>query len=233
MALPKIDLPLFEVELPSTGEKVMLRPYTVKEEKILLVAQESEESGSELIATKQVVGNCLFDKNLDDLPLFDMEYLMLQLRARSVDNMMEFRITDPDTEELIDLELQIDDVKLAEDPNHSKEIKLNDDYTLFLKYPSMDTMIVIADMQADDPMVPYNIMVNCLDYVASEDEIEHFKDYTDEEITTFMDGIPTRDLKKITEFFETAPKLRHEIKYKNKEGKEQTFVIEGNRSFFI
>lgn len=97
----------------------------------------------------------------------------------------------------------------------------------------MDTMIVIADMQADDPMVPYNIMVNCLDYVASEDEIEHFKDYTDEEITTFMDGIPTKDLQRITEFFETAPKLRHEIKYKNKEGKEQTFVIEGNRSFFI
>ena len=233
MPLPKIDLPLFEVSLPSTGEKVMLRPYTVKEEKILLVAQESDESGSELIATKQVVGNCLFEKNLDDLPLFDMEFLMLQLRARSVDNMMEFRITDPDTEELIDLELQIDDVTLAEDPNHSKEIKLNDDYTLFLKYPSMDTMIVIADMQADDPMVPYNIMVNCLDYIASEDEIEHFKDYTDEEITTFMDGIPTRDLKKITDFFETSPKLRHEIKYKNNTGKERTFVIEGNRSFFI
>jgi len=233
MPLPKIDLPLFEVSLPSTGEKVMLRPYTVKEEKILLVAQESDESGSELIATKQVVGNCLFEKNLDDLPLFDMEFLMLQLRARSVDNMMEFRITDPDTEELIDLELQIDDVKLTEDPKHTKEIKLNDDYTLFLKYPSMDTMIVIADMQADDPMVPYNIMVNCLDYIASEDEIEHFKDYTDEEITTFMDGIPTRDLKKITDFFETSPKLRHEIKYKNNTGKERTFVIEGNRSFFI
>tara|TARA_B110000459_G_C16511257_1_gene448049 strand:+ start:19 stop:720 length:702 start_codon:yes stop_codon:yes gene_type:complete len=233
MPLPKIDLPLFEVSLPSTGEKVMLRPYTVKEEKILLVAQESDESGSELIATKQVVGNCLFEKNLDDLPLFDMEFLMLQLRARSVDNKMEFRITDPDTEELIDLELQIDDVKLTEDPKHTKEIKLNDDYTLFLKYPSMDTMIVIADMQADDPMVPYNIMVNCLDYIASEDEIEHFKDYTDEEITTFMDGIPTRDLKKITDFFETSPKLRHEIKYKNNTGKERTFVIEGNRSFFI
>jgi len=233
MALPKIDLPLFEVDLPSTGEKIKMRPYTVKEEKILLVGQESDDSDSELLATRQVVNNCLQDIDAGDLPLFDLEYLLLQLRSRSVDNKVSFSIKDPETEEPLQFDLDIEDVKIEYDENHSKEIKINDKYTLFLRYPSINDMIKLADLPADDPLTSYNIMVNCLDYIASDDEVENFKDYKDTEIEEFMEGLPNSVLNKITTFFETMPKLRHEIKYQNNKGEDKVFVIEGNRSFFI
>lgn len=233
MALPKIDLPLFETILPSTGETIKLRPYTVKEEKILLVAQESEDPAAEILATKQVVNNCLQGIDCEDLPMFDIEYLLLKLRSRSVDNKMVFSIKDPETEESISIELNIDELELKTDEGHTNEVKINEQYTLFLKYPSINTMLRLMDMDPADPLVSYNIMVSCLDKIASDDEIEYFKDYTDAEIQTFMEDLPNTTLQKVTNFFETMPKLRHEVKYKNKEGKEQTFVIEGNRSFFI
>lgn len=233
MALPKIDLPIFELELPSTGEKIKYRPFTVKEEKILLVAQESKDGQQEVLATKQVVNNCLIDKDISNLAMFDLEYVLLILRSRSVDNSMTFNVRDPDTKESVTLELDIENIKLVKIDNHTNKVKINEEYTLFLKYPTIDQYIDISNMDSADPLVNYYIMVSCLDNVASEDEIHHFKDYKPEEVDAFMEGVTGEVVKQIQTFFETMPRLRHELKYTNKEGKEQTFVLEGMRTFFM
>jgi hypothetical protein len=233
MGLPKIDLPIMEIELPSSGEKVKYRPFTVREEKILLVGQSSDDPTQEMLAAKQVVNNCLLDKDVSELAMFDLEYILLILRARSVNNLIEFKIKDPDTNEPVDLSLDIDQVSLKRFDGHTNEIAINDVYTLFLKYPTIDEFVKIASLDEDDPLADYFMLCTCIDYVASEDEVYYFKDYNQEEINTFMDDLSGESIKAIQKFFETMPRLRHEIPYTNKEGKEQTFVIEGLRSFFI
>jgi len=232
MALPKIDLPIFELTLPSTGEKIKYRSFTVKEEKILLVAQESKDPSQEILATKQVVNNCLIDKDVSDLAMFDLEFILLTLRSRSVDNTITFNVVDPETKENVSLTLDLDSVSLLRDDNHSKEIAINSEYKLFLKYPTIDQYITISTIDTSDPLVNYFIMISCLDYVASEDELHHFKDHTKEEVDAFMEDVSGEVLKKIQNFFETMPRLRHDLKYTNKNGTEQTFVIEGMRTFF-
>lgn len=233
MALPKIDLPISELELPSTGEKVKYRPFTVKEEKILLVAQESNDPEQEIIASKQIVNNCLIDKDVGTLAMFDLEYVLLMLRAKSVDNNIDFGIKDPDTDETVQLTLNIEDVKVIRNDEHTNQVRVNDEYVLFLKYPTIDEFIKIISLDPDDPLVNYFIMVTCLDKLASEDEVYDFNEYTDDQIDEFMENMTSDVLRGIQNFFETTPKLRHEITYKNKNNEEKTFVIEGMRSFFI
>lgn len=233
MALPKIDLPIFELTLPSTGEKIKYRPFTVKEEKILLVGQESEEPAQQILASKQVVNNCLIDKDISELAMFDLEYILLVLRSKSVDNTVKFSVTDPDTEEKVPLELDLDKVIITRDEEHSREIRVNQDYVLYLKYPTIDQLIKMMEMDQKDPLVNYTVMVSCLDKIASEDEVYSFKDYTQEEIDQFMESLQGDIVKKIEKFFSTMPKIRHEIKYKNKNDVEKTFVIEGMRTFFM
>jgi hypothetical protein len=233
MALPKIDLPIFEMNLPSNGEKVQYRPFTVKEEKILLVAQESKDGSQEIIASKQIVNNCLIGKDVSELAMFDLEYVLLVLRSKSVDNTITFAIKDPDTEESIKLELDIENIRVTKDENHTNEIKISEDYILYLKYPTINEFIKISELDPKDPLVNYFMMISCLDKVASADEVYNFKDYSPEEIDTFMEDLTGSVIKGIQTFFETMPKLRHEMKYKNKNGDDRTFVIEGMRSFFI
>lgn len=231
--LPKIDLPVYECLLPSTGEKIKYRVFTVKEEKILLVAQESNDPAQEVLATKQVVNNCLVDKDVSELAMFDLEYILLLLRSRSVDNNVKFNVNDPDTGESHSLEVDLETIQFIQSEEHTNKVQINDDYTLFLKYPTIDQFMQISQMDQEDPLVSYFILLSCLDKVASEDEVFHFKNYSEKEIDQFMEDISGEVLKGIQKFFETMPKLRHEIKYTNSEEKEQTFVIEGTRTFFI
>ena len=235
MALPKIDLPLFEMTLPTTQKVVKYRQYTVKEEKILLVANESKDAMQEILALKQVVNNCLIDIDVEDLPMVDIEYAYLMLRSKSVDNSLDFNIKDPDSDETVNLKLDIDDIKIniGDDFEESSKIKLNDDYTLFLKLPNIDNFIKIIEMDPKDPLVNYFILISCLDKVASEDEIHEFKNYTRNEIDAFMETLTNAVISKIQKFFENMPRLRHEMKYVNSNGNEKTFVIEGMRTFFI
>jgi hypothetical protein len=232
MGLPKIDLPLFEAELPSSGKKFKYRPFTVKEEKILLVAQESNETTQEILSVKQVVNNCLIDMDIEELAMFDLEFVMLLLRARSVDNEIKFSITDPDTDESIELLLDVEEVKLTKDEAHTNQVKINDVYTLILKYPTIDDYIKTQQMDPTDPLINYVMMLNCLDQLVSDDEVHNFKDYQDEEIDGFVETFSGEVVKGIQNFFTTIPKLRHELKYVNKDGTPKTFVIEGMKSFF-
>lgn len=232
MALPKIDLPIFELDLPSTGEKIKYRPFTVKEEKILLVAQESKDPTQEILASKQIVNNCLVDKDVSDLAMFDLEYILLILRSRSVDNNIGFNIKDPDTEENVKLMLDLEKVSLTRFEDHTNEIIINDDYVLFLRYPTIDEFIKIVETDVNDPLLNYLLMVSCLEKLASEDEVHYFKEYSPEDVDAFMENLDGNVIKQIQKFFETMPKLRHEMNYTNKDGNDKTFVIEGMRSFF-
>jgi len=232
MTLPKIDLPIYEMELPSTGETVKYRPFTVKEEKILLVAQASKDSTQEMVASKQIVNNCLIDYDVMKLAMFDLELILLTLRSKSVDNLIEMQITDPDTDETVDISIDLMDTEVIKNDKHSNQVKINDDYTLILKYPSIDEYIRITEMDEDDPLVSYQIMVSCLDKVASEDEVYEFSKYSQKEIDQFMEDVTTPVVDGIRLFFETMPKIRHTKTYKNKNGDTKNFVIEGMRSFF-
>ena len=221
-----------ELTLPSTGEKIKYRPFTVKEEKILLVGQQSDDPEMEILSSKQVINNCLIDKNVDDLAIFDLEYILLYLRARSVNNVISFTIKDSDTDEDIPLELDIDNITIVTKKEHSKEIAISDDYKLFLRYPTINEFLQLVTADKEDPLVDYIMLVSCIDYIASDDEVHYFKDYSEEQINEFMESLSGDVVRKITEFFSTMPRLRHEMKYTNSEGTEKTFVIEGMRSFF-
>jgi hypothetical protein len=233
MPLPKIDVPTFDMELPSSRKKIKYRPFTVKEEKILLVAQESNDVKSAIEAVKQVVNNCLIDSDIEDFAMFDLEYILLLLRSKSVDNNVKFAIKDPDTNESVELELNLDDVKVTTVEDHTNKIKVNDMYTMFLKYPTIEQFVEFVEGDKEDPLVTYNIMVSCLDKVASESEVYKFSDFSRKEIDDFMDDLSGDVLIQIKKFFDTMPKLRHEMHYKNKNGDDRTFVLEGMQSFFI
>ena len=233
MSLPKIDMPTFEMVLPSSGEIVKYRPFTVKEEKILLIAQEGDDIKSAINAVKQVVNNCLIDVNIEKFSMFDLEYILLLLRSKSVDNNVKFAIRDPDTDETVELELDLDDVKVTTVDEHTNKVRVNEEYTMFLRYPTINQFVEFIDGDQEDPLVTYNIMVSCLDKVASESEVFNFKDFSREEIDKFMDDLSGDVLVQIKQFFDTMPKLRHEMKYINKNGNDKIFVLEGMKSFFI
>jgi len=165
--------------------------------------------------------------------MFDLEYVILMLRSKSVDNNIRFAVKDPETKETVELEIDINDVKVTRSEEHTNKIAINDEYTLYLRYPTIGEFIKIAKSDPKDPLINYFIMISCLDKIVSGDTVYKMEDYTDQEIDEFMENLQGDVVKKIQAFFETMPKLRHELKYKNKNGNEQTFVIEGMRSFFI
>lgn len=232
MSLPKIDLPINEMELPSTGKKVRYRPFTVKEEKLLLVAAETKDPAAELLAVKQVVNNCLLDADINEISMLDLELIFLRIRANSISNVTEFMLVDPDTKEQVKVDFDINELEIIRDPDHSEEIQINDDLVLYLKHPTIDDFTKIVGMNPNDPLVNYTIMVSCLKSIATSDEVHDFKDYSEQEIADFMDNMSADIIRKITRFFETMPKLRKELKYTNSNGDDKTFVIEGMRSFF-
>lgn len=234
MPLPKIDLPIHELNLPSTGEKVRYRAFTVKEEKLMLIAKESNDTAQIVLAVHQVLNNCLIDKTIDDLAVFDIEYLLVLIRSKSINNVIDFVINDPETDEEIKLKLDLDTIKVIKSDGHTNKIKLNNDYTIFMKYPGFDLFSVFSDEEKiKDPLVYYDVMVSCIDKVVSEETVYKFSDFSKKEIDDFMDDLNGDVIENIKTFFDTMPVLRHEIKYTNNTGKEMTFVIEGTESFFI
>lgn len=232
MSLPKIKRTIFELELPSTGEKINYTPFSVKEEKILLVAQESKDIEQSILSVKQIVNNCLIDKSVDELSMFDLEYVLLLLRSKSVDNTVKFSIKDPETEESHELEFDLDTVKVTKDESHSKEIRLDDDYVLYMRYPTINEFLLMMENKTD-PETNYKIMLNCMDKLVTEDEVYKLAELEKDEVEKFLDSLDASVVKKMEKFFTTMPKMRHEITYTNSLGNEKTFVIEGLETFFI
>tara|TARA_R110000851_G_scaffold29976_2_gene81980 strand:- start:249 stop:956 length:708 start_codon:yes stop_codon:yes gene_type:complete len=234
MALPKIDQPLFEIVIPSTDKKAHFRPFTVKEEKILLIAQESKDVDQIILSIKQVLNNCLVGAEVDDLSVFDLEYIILNIRGKSVNNEILFGFQDEETEERVDVMLNVNDVNVQFDPNHSKEIVINDQYYIMMRYPSLDEVKGMQLLGEGDTEQMFSTMLSCIDILVDRttDEIYKLSDFTDKEVSDFVDGFTGTVVESIKKFYQTMPKLRHTIEYKDKNGKDKTFVVEGMESFF-
>jgi hypothetical protein len=233
MALPKIDLPLYELELPSNGKKIKFRPFTVKEEKILLIAQESKDVKQIMTAIEQIVHNCIIDYKIEDLALFDIEFILINLRSKSVDNTIDFSIKDPDTDEKVQLTLDLSQIKVHKNPEHSNKIAIDDTYTMFFKYPGLENLSRVVDAENITADQSFDILISCIDKLVSEDEVYKFSDFNKKEIDNFIESLSSDVTKEIKKFWETMPKIRNEIKYVNSNGDNKTFVVEGTQTFFI
>ena len=236
MGLPKIDAPLFTLELPSTGEKIKFRPFTVKEEKILLIAQESGEVDQIIDSIKQIINNCVIDVgDIEAYPMFDIEYMIMNIRARSVNNQAKFNIKDPETEEEVEVSFDIGDLEVSKPEGHTKNIAINETSRLVMKYPSINqlqAMIKSLNNKATESDM-YEVMLACIDTVVVDgDQVYKLADYTHEEVEAFLDDLSATTVEGIKNFFEAMATLRYEIPYTTK-GKEKVFVVEGLESFFM
>ena len=239
MALPKLTVPEYEAILPSTEKVIKYRPFLVKEEKILLTALEAEDDDIMADAIRQIVNNCVLEElDVFKLPTFDIEYLFLRLRAKSVGEKVtlglrpwgcpnnEGKLCEKSTE----VEINLEEVKVIKDENHSSKIMLNDEIGVKMKYPDIKNINII---DADSAITGMNIVRNCVDMVFTKDETFERDSFTDEELDEFIDSLNSDQFKKIKEFFDTMPTLKYTKKYKcGTCGEEKETILQGLNSFF-
>ena len=239
MPLPKINTPTYELELPSTGKKIKYRPFLVREEKILIMALESEDTKQISDAIKTVLSDCVMSRGVkvNDLSTFDIEYLFLNVRAKSVGETVEVNVTCPDDGETqVATEIFIDEIKVKKDPEHSNIIKLDDNLSLQMKYPSLNQFVESnfeVGEGSSDVDKSLSVITSCINTVFNEEESWSASDCTKKELKDFVDQMNTKQFKEVEKFFETMPKLSHTIKVKNPNTKvESEVVLEGLASFF-
>lgn len=238
MPLPKISTPTYELELPSTGETIQYRPFLVKEEKLLVIALESEDTKQITTAIKTVIKNCILTKNIkvESLPTFDIEYLFLNIRGKSVGEELEVNIVCPDDGETqVPVKINLDDIKVQKNESHTNRIKLDDSIMMQMKYPSLDQFIKsnfdFSDKNAMDQS--FELIASCIDKIFTEEEVWATSDVTKKEMNDFLESMNSSQFKDIEKFFETMPKLSHTIKVKNPVTEiESEVVLEGLASFF-
>jgi len=238
MPLPKIATPTYELELPSTGETIQYRPFLVKEEKLLVIALESEDTKQITTAIKTVIKNCIITKNIkvESLPTFDIEYLFLNIRGKSVGEELEVNIICPDDGETqVPVKIDLDDIQVQKNDEHTNRIKLDNTIMMEMKYPSLDQFIK-NNFDFDNKNVmdqSFELIGSCIDKIYTEDEVWSTADVTKKELNEFLESMNSSQFKDIEKFFETMPKLSHTIKVKNpKTEVESEVVLEGLASFF-
>jgi len=238
MPLPKIATPTYELELPSTGETVQYRPFLVKEEKVLVIALESEDTKQITTAIKSVIKNCVLTKTVkvESLPTFDIEFLFLNIRGKSVGEELEVNIICPDDGETqVPVKINLDDIKVQKNEEHSNRIKIDDSIMMEMKYPSLDQFIKNNfDFNEKNAMdQSFDLIGSCIDKIYTEDEVWVASDVTKKEISDFLESMNSSQFKGIEKFFETMPKLSHTIKVRNPVTEiESEVVLEGLASFF-
>jgi hypothetical protein len=239
MPLPKINTPTYELELPSNGKKIKYRPFLVREEKILIMALESEAVKQISSAIKTVLSDCILTRGVkvDDLSTFDIEYLFLNVRAKSVGESVEVNVTCPDDEQTqVQVEIDIDSIKVQKDSKHSRIIKLDDNLSVEMKYPSLSQFVESnfeTSMDKSDVDKSLDVIISCIGTVFTEDESWSAKDCSKKELTEFVEQMNTKQFKDIEVFFETMPKLSHTIEITNPNTKVKSeVVLEGLASFF-
>ena len=238
MVLPRIATPTYELELPSTEQTIKFRPFLVKEEKLLVIALESEDTKQITNAIKTVIKNCIETKGIkvETLPTFDIEYLFLNIRAKSVGEEIEVNIICPDDEETsVSVKINVDDIKVQTNEDHTNRIKLDDTLMMEMKYPSLEQFIKnnfdISNNSAIDQS--FELVASCVDKIYNEDEVWAAADVTKKELMDFLDQMNTSQFKQIEKFFETMPRLSHKIKVTNpKTEVESEVILEGLASFF-
>jgi hypothetical protein len=236
--LPKISTPTYELELPSTEQTIKYRPFLVKEEKLLVIALESEDTKQITTAIKTVIKNCIETKGIkvETLPTFDIEYLFLNIRGKSVGEEIEVNIICPDDEETsVPIKINVDDIQVQRNQNHTNKIKLDETLMMEMKYPSLEQFIKNNfDLSNNNAMEQsFELVASCVDKIYNEDEVWVAADVTKKELMDFLDQMNTSQFKQIEKFFETMPKLSHTIKVVNpKTEVESEVTLEGLSSFF-
>jgi len=237
MPLPKISTPTYELELPSTSQKIKYRPFLVREEKLLVIALESEDTKQITTAIKTVIKNCIETKGVkvELLPTFDIEYLFLNIRGKSVGEEIEVNIICPDDEETaVSVKIDVDLIQVQKNSKHNNKIKLDDSIVMEMKYPSLDQFIKSNfDVSENNMDQSFELIASCVDKIYSDEEVWVAADVTKKELVEFLEQMNSIQFKQIEKFFETMPKLSHEITFVNPKTKvESTVVLEGLSSFF-
>jgi len=238
MPLPKIATPTYELEIPSSKKTIKYRPFLVKEEKILIIAMESEDPKQIAEALKTVIGNCILTRGIkvDNLSIFDIEYLFLNIRGKSVGEDVDVLLTCPDDGTTqVPVSINLDEIKVVVKPEHTTDIKLDDSLILRMKYPSMSEFVKNnfsneGGMSVDDT---FTMISSCIEQIYNEEESWAAADSTKKELTEFLEQLTSQQFKEVEKFFETMPKLSHTVKIKNSNtGVESEVVLEGLSSFF-
>ena len=236
MALPKLTTPTYELELPSTDEKIKYRPFLVKEEKILMMAMESKATADITQAVKDIVSECTFKKvDITDMPMFDVEYIFLQIRSKSVGEVSKLKLLCPDDKKTyVDVEVKLDDVKVQVEDGHTNKIELDNDMGMIMTYPNIDSFKAsgITTITASNML---DVISTCIlqIYEQKGEKVYEAKDQTKKELTEFIEQMNTGQFKKLQHFFDTMPKLKHTVKVKNpKTKKESEIVLVGLNDFF-
>ena len=238
MPLPTISTPTYELTLPSSNRKLKYRPFLVKEEKILIIAMESQDTKQIARAVKDVLTKCILTKGIkvEKLATFDIEYLFLNIRGKSVGEHIEVMVTCPDDEKTqVPMSINIDDIKVQKDDDHSPDIKLDDTYTLKMKYPSLTEFIKnnfdnLEKLGVNDT---FDLIASCIDQVYTEEESWSHQECTKKELSDFVESLNSNQFKMVENFFTSMPKLTHTVKVINPNTKvESEIKIEGLQSFF-
>jgi hypothetical protein len=232
MTLPKIEKPLFELLVPSMKKSVKARPFVVREEKILLTAQQSGTEKDIILAIKQVLNNCIVDEfDVDDLATFDLEYMFLKLRARSVNNVIKVSYRDNEDDKVYDFEIDLDEVELKIEDNISNIINVTETVGIKMKYPSVTILDNIPETQNSSDVVEY-LIKNCIDQIFDEENVYPAKDHSDEELNEFLDSLDIETFNKIREFFDNLPQMYYKMQYTNVNGNVRTIELTTLNDFF-
>ena len=236
MALPKLNTPTYELEVPSTDEKIKYRPFLVKEEKILLMAMESKDNTQIINAVKDIVSSCTFEKlNAATMPMFDMEYIFLNIRAKSVGEISKLKILCPDDKKTYaSVELDLTKVEVQVGDEHSNKIELTDDMGIIMTYPTIDSFLE-SGIENIDASNMLDVIGTCILQIYEEkgEKVYQAKDQTKKELTEFIESMDSKQFKKLQSFFDTMPKLKHTIKVKNPKTKKSSDVtLTGLNDFF-
>ena len=236
MALPKLEVPIYELTVPSTDEKIKYRPFLIKEEKILLIAMESGANEDVIQAVKQIVSECTFNTlKLGNMPMFDVEYLFLQIRSKSVGEVSKLKILcRDDGETYANVEVDLTEIEVQVNDDHTNKIELTDEMGVIMRYPTIDSFSTagISDITADNML---DVIVACIDkiYDKKGEEVYDSKDSSKKELMDFVEGMNTTQFQDVQAFFDSMPKLRHEITVVNPKTKvENKVALSGLNDFF-
>lgn len=247
MGLPQIAIPEYSLKLPSSGKELKYRPFLVKEEKLLLLAMESEDDKQIMTATKNVLQNCIFDDiNVDDMPIFDIEYIFLWLRGRAKGEKIELKYTCPKCDSSLPVDLNLEDINITFPEGHEKKVEINDSVGIVLKYPNMAMQAKIEKIDNKNEVeILFKSIQMCIDYIYDNETIYSNKDHTEKELEEFIESLTDVQFKKLSNFFETMPKLEHKLnlvcKGSTKDSKKkktncdykEEITLEGLQSFFV
>jgi len=233
MALPKIATPTYELTVPSSKDTLKYRPFLVKEEKILLLANEANDETEMMVAVKQIINNCTFEGiNVDSLALFDLEYVFLKIRSKSVGEIVNLKLLcEDDGETYVDVKINLDDVEVDFNKDHTNQVQITDEICLIMDYPQYEFLNTPTD--GSETAFIFKLIKRCIKSIVEGDTVIERADFTDKELDEFLESLTTQHFQKLQEFFETMPRIRHEVKFKNPNTKKQTKItLEGMQSFF-